>query len=131
MEGCKTFEILGNGQQTRAFTYVDDIVNGLITLAESDLQNETVNLGSSEETRIFDLANMILRFVGVDTRRVEFVFRPGHPLDVQKRSASIERARRLLSWKPRIDLQTGLRKTIDWFDESRSKRIKSTVQGEC
>lgn len=114
------FEILGNGHQTRGFTYVNDIVEGLIMLAESDFQGEVVNLGSPQETRVLDLANMILKHIGVDSRGIEFRFAPAHPLDVQRRAASIEKAKRLLDWYPKTSLHEGLTKTIDWFQETHS-----------
>ena len=119
--GKKTFEILGDGKQTRSFMYISDAVEGLVRLAESERSGDIVNIGSDRETSIRELAGMILREAGVDPEAIEFVHSPVHPKDVLRRAADVRRARDLLGWEPKVTLEDGLRTTVAWFRE-RPKR---------
>jgi nucleoside-diphosphate-sugar epimerase len=114
-KGKKTFEILGDGKQTRSFMYISDAVEGLIRLAESERRGDIVNIGSDREISIQEVASLILGEVGIREDSVEFVHSPVHPKDVLRRAADIRRARTLLGWEPKVPLEEGLRTTIDWF----------------
>lgn len=115
--GKKTFEIFGDGSQTRSFTYVTDTVNGFLLAAEKG-KCEAYNLGIEEETRILELAYLIWKIFDVQP---EIVLLPTILGDVKRRCASGEKARRDLSWRPQTSLSDGLKRTVDWFMESCSE----------
>lgn len=103
--------IYGNGSQTRSFCFVDDLVEGLILLINSDV-SIPVNLGNPNEISMIELAEKILNLSG---SKSEFVFHDLPQDDPQKRSPDIGRAKSKLDWKPRIDLSEGLIPTLEWF----------------
>lgn len=105
--------IFGDGNQTRAFLYVDDWVEATLKmLFTKGLKGEVINIGSDKETRIIDLANMIIKLTN---SRSKIRFLPPRPDDPPRRAADISKAKRLLNWEPKTPLEDGLRKTIDWF----------------
>ena len=105
--------IYGDGSQTRSFTYVDDLVRGLVALLNSD-ESEPVNLGNPEEVTIRTLAEAVLELTGSDSELVEEPL----PIDDPKvRCPDIGRAREVLGWEPTVTLRNGLVPTIDWFRE--------------
>jgi UDP-glucuronate decarboxylase len=111
--------IYGTGSQTRSFCYVDDLIEGFILLMNSpDDFTGPVNLGNPFEFTILELANKILTLTG---SRSELVFKPLPVNDPQKRKPDITVALRELKWKPRIQLEEGLKKTISYFDNLLSK----------
>jgi len=103
--------IYGDGLQTRSFTYVTDMVRGLLLLLGS---NETgpVNLGSERETAIGELAEMI---IGLSGSRSVISHLPPEPDDPRRRRPDIALAKRALGWEPKVGLEDGLKLTIDWF----------------
>lgn len=114
----------GDGLQTRSFTYVTDHVAGIVAAVEgSRADNLVVNIGAEEEISIRALAELIWRLVqGEDSRpRIETIPYAsfGNYEDVMRRVPDISRARELLAFEPRVDLETGLRKTIRWQAERR------------
>lgn len=107
--------IYGDGSQTRSFCYVSDMVDGLIRLMESDIdQMEPINLGNPEERTISELADAILDLVG---RPASVVHRPLPIDDPRRRRPDISRATALLDWTPRMPLVEGLARTCAWFAE--------------
>jgi dTDP-glucose 4,6-dehydratase len=101
--------VFGDGQQTRSFCYVDDLVRGIIALAES-VEHEPVNIGNPDEFTLLELAETVIEVTG---SRSEIVFE-ALPLDDPKtRQPDIARARDLLGWEPSVGLRDGLRRTID------------------
>ena len=103
--------VYGDGDQTRSFCFVSDLVRGIIALAESDV-HEPVNIGNPAEMTIRQLADAIIAATGSHSR----VVRKPLPADDPKvRQPDITRARTLLGWEPRIPLAEGLRKTIEYF----------------
>lgn len=113
-------EIHGDGLQTRSFTYVSDHVDGITRCIEMNEANNLVfNLGNTYEISILDLARLIWRLVrDKHTPKIRFTpyatFGKGKYEDVMRRIPDITRARMLLGFEPRVDLETGLRKTIAW-----------------
>jgi UDP-glucuronate decarboxylase len=106
--------LYGNGQQTRAFCYVDDLVDGFLRMmATPDHITGPVNIGNPHEITILELAERILAITGSRSR---LVFRPLPQDDPTQRCPDITQARTELGWEPRIDLHSGLSKTIDYFD---------------
>jgi dTDP-glucose 4,6-dehydratase len=102
--------IHGDGRQTRSLCYVDDLVEGLFRFLVSPLQGP-LNLGNPEEISVLDLALSVRRVVG-SSSEVLFVERPQD--DPERRCPDISRARQELNWEPRIPLEEGLRRTVDW-----------------
>jgi dTDP-glucose 4,6-dehydratase len=105
--------IFGNGQQTRSFCYVSDLVDGVIRLMESDV-NEPVNIGNPHEMTIEEIARAIIRLTGSGSK---LVYRPLPEDDPRVRQPDITRARTLLNWEPKVGLEEGLTKTLGYFRE--------------
>jgi len=103
--------IYGDGYQTRSFCYVDDLINGMILLMDSDYQNP-VNIGNPNEFSIKELANIIRELINP---KLTFNYKELPKDDPRQRKPSIELAKNLLNWEPKIELKEGLLKTIDWF----------------
>ncbi|MFC7476229.1 UDP-glucuronic acid decarboxylase family protein [Dankookia sp. GCM10030260] len=105
--------IYGDGRQTRAFCYVDDLIGGLMAMmAADDDVTGPINLGNPHEMPILTLAEHVIRLTGSRSRIVR---RPLPQDDPTQRCPDITRARQLLNWEPRISLEQGLRRTIDYF----------------
>jgi len=107
--------IYGDGQQTRSFCYVDDLIEGIVRLLFSDV-HEPVNIGNPAEITILEFAETINRLTG---NRAGLVFLPDKRLgsDPQRRQPDIRRARSLLGWEPKISLEEGLARTIPYFQQ--------------
>ncbi len=101
--------VFGDGSQTRSFCYVDDLIRGLILLAESG-EHLPVNIGNPTEMTLLELAEAVVRATGSSS---QIVFEALPVDDPQVRQPDITRARQLLGWKPEIELVEGLRRTLD------------------
>lgn len=114
-EGKAPFDIQGAGTETRSFCYVDDVVQGILTMYEKGGHREIYHIGSDEEVSIRDLASRIGDIVGVDLD-----IRPGAsaPGGTPRRCADISKMRSL-GWSPVTSLDEGLRRTVDWYTEHR------------
>ena len=110
--------IFGDGTQTRSFTYVSDLVDGVLRLMESDT-NDPVNIGNPQEVTIEEIARTIIRLVG---SKSQLVYRPLPVDDPKQRRPDITRARTILRWEPKIGLEEGLMKTIDYFKNKLASR---------
>jgi UDP-glucose 4-epimerase len=108
--------IHGDGSQIRAWCYVDDLVDALLLVLERpEAVGEVFNVGNQRSVvTIFDLASRIRRLMGAD---VEIKFRPLHYTDVEMRIPNVDKARALLGWEPKVDLDEGLVRTIAWYRE--------------
>lgn len=105
--------VYGNGDQTRSFCYISDLVTGLVALAESDV-NSPVNIGNPTEMTILQLAENIIKATNSSSRIVH----KGLPADdPQVRQPDITRARTLLNWEPIVPIDAGLSTTIEYFRE--------------
>ncbi len=119
--------IYGDGSQTRAFCYVDDLVAGLAgMMATPDAETGPVNLGNPHEIPVRELAERIIRLTGTRSRIVR---RPLPADDPTQRCPDIGLARRLLDWEPTVTLEVGLERTIGYFDRVLS-RGQATPVGE-
>ena len=105
--------VFGDGSQTRSFQYISDLVDGIWRMMQSSV-SEPVNIGNPQEMTLLELAKRIIRLAG---SRSEIVFRPLPEDDPKVRQPDISRARALLGWEPRVDVEEGLRLTLDWFRE--------------
>ena len=103
--------IFGNGTQTRSFCYVTDLVDGILRLAESE-ENDPVNIGNPHEMTIEEIARTIIRMTG---SKSQIVYRPLPEDDPKVRQPDITRARTLLGWEPKVGLEEGLTKTLEYF----------------
>ena len=103
--------IYGDGTQTRSFCYVDDLINGLMILMESNF-NSPINIGNTEEITILELAKLIKNKINKD---LEFSYKLLPKNDPIKRNPSLLIAKKELEWKPSISLEIGLNKTIEYF----------------
>ena len=103
--------IYGDGNQTRSFCYVDDLVQGLILLMDSGVELP-VNLGNPQEFTMIKLAKKIIELVGSDSG---FILQDLPEDDPQKRCPDIDRAKSLIGWSPKISLSEGLVPTLNWF----------------
>jgi dTDP-glucose 4,6-dehydratase len=101
--------VFGDGSQTRSFCYVDDLIRGLISLAESGV-HEPVNLGNPDELTLLEMAQLV---VELTQSRSEIVFEALPVDDPKIRQPDITRARDLLGWQPEVEIRDGLRRTID------------------
>ena len=106
--------IYGDGNQTRSFCYIDDLINGMILLMMSDYQNP-INIGNPNEFSIRELASLVRELINPN---LEFVYKELPEDDPKKRQPSIQLAKDLLDWEPKIELKDGLSKTIDWFKKN-------------
>jgi dTDP-glucose 4,6-dehydratase len=106
--------VYGNGDQTRSFCYVSDEIDGFLRLAKSD-EHLPVNIGNPSEFTILECANMILKVTG-STSHIRYEPLPQD--DPKQRCPDISKARALLGWEPKIDLETGLRLSLDYFKKA-------------
>jgi dTDP-glucose 4,6-dehydratase len=103
--------VFGDGSQTRSFTYVTDLVDGIIRLMLSP-ENDPVNIGNPHEMTIKEIAETIIRMTGSKSR---IVYKPLPVDDPKQRRPDITRARTILNWEPKVALEEGLVKTIEYF----------------
>jgi len=103
--------VFGDGSQTRSFTYITDLVDGIIRLMLSDA-NDPVNIGNPVEMTIKQIAETIIRMTGAKSR---IIYKPLPTDDPKQRRPDITRARTLLGWEPKVQLEEGLVKTIEYF----------------
>lgn len=107
----KPITVYGNGSQTRSFCYIDDLVEGIIKLMNSNM-HAPVNLGNPNEFTIKELAKIVLELTGSKSK---IVYRPLPQDDPKQRKPVISLAKRMLNWQPKTPLKEGLEKTISWF----------------
>lgn len=109
-----TMTVYGEGSQTRSFCYVSDEIQGLLGLARTD-EHTPVNIGNPAEWTILECAKAVLRVTG---SKSTIEFRPLPQDDPTQRRPDITKAKRLFGWAPKIDLETGLRLSLDYFRRS-------------
>jgi dTDP-glucose 4,6-dehydratase len=106
--------VYGDGSQTRSFCYVSDEIDGFMRLARSE-EGLPVNIGNPNEFTILECANVVLKVVG-SSSRIQYESLPQD--DPKQRRPDISKARQLLGWEPRIDLETGLRLSLNYFKKA-------------
>lgn len=107
----KPFSIYGNGTQTRSFCYIDDLVDGIFKVIHSRI-NDPINLGNPHEFTILKLAKLVIKLTGAKNK---IVFKSLPQDDPKQRQPDISMARKILKWRPMVELDEGLQKTVDWF----------------
>jgi dTDP-glucose 4,6-dehydratase len=115
--GGEPLTVYGNGQQTRSFCYVSDEIDGFIRLSKSD-EHLPVNIGNPNEFTILECAQLVLKVTG---SKSQIRYEPLPPDDPKQRCPDITKARQLLGWEPRVDLETGLRLSLDYFKKAISE----------
>ncbi len=118
----KPLEVFGDGSQSRDFTYVDDVARGTV----SALKNPgfaVINLGGHKPYRLSEMIRLIERFLGKKARLKKLSF---HKADLKATWADIHQAQRKLGWKPKVGLEEGIRRTVQWYLENRKwlRKIK-------
>lgn len=113
----KPLPITGDGTETRDWTYVDDVINGLLAMGiKEEAIGEAINLGSAMEHRVIDMANTVNEITG---NQAGIKYAPRRDWDAKTNLlSSIEKAQRLLDYQPQTDFETGLRKVHEWFVEN-------------
>ena len=106
--------VYGNGQQTRSFCYVSDEIDGFLRLSKSE-EHLPVNIGNPNEFTILECAQQVLKVTG---SKSEIRYEPLPPDDPKQRCPDITKARHLLGWEPKIDLEAGLRQSLDYFKKA-------------
>lgn len=124
--GQNPFEVWGDGNQVRNWTYVDDIVRGTILAAEKIDDATAINLGTTERVRVIDAVRMILEYTG---HRAEIVFRPDMPTGPANRVADNSLAKTLLGWEPQVPFKEGLKRTIDWYFATKDREQVRRILG--
>jgi UDP-glucuronate decarboxylase len=110
----KDITVYGTGQQTRSFCYVEDLVDGMIRLMESDDSvTGPINMGNPGEFTMLELAEKVIKFTKTDSKIV-YKDLPGD--DPQQRRPDISQAKQLLNWEPKFDLDEGLKRAIRYFE---------------
>ncbi len=110
----KDISIYGDGSQSRSFCFVEDLIDGLISLMEAPNLTGPINLGNPNEFTILELAELI---IGLTDSRSKVIFEPLPSDDPRQRKPDISLAKLELNWQPRVELLEGLRKTIKYFEE--------------
>ena len=111
----KDITVYGDGSQTRSFCYVDDLIQGMFKMMETeDDFTGPVNLGNPQEFSVLELAEKV---IDLTNSRSKIVFKPLPPDDPKRRRPDITLAKKKLNWEPKMPLEEGLKKTIEYFDE--------------
>jgi UDP-glucuronate decarboxylase len=119
----ETITVYGNGEQTRSFCYVEDLIDGLTRLMNMPSEvTGPINLGNPIEVRIIDFAELIKRIVG---SKSEIRFEPLPEDDPCRRKPDISLAKKTLGWEPKVPVEEGLKKTVDYFEDLLSIDMKA------
>jgi dTDP-glucose 4,6-dehydratase len=111
--------VYGNGSQTRSFCYVSDEIDGLMRLAKSS-EHLPVNIGNPNEFTILECAQQVIKVTGSKSK---IAYEPLPQDDPKQRRPDITKARQLLGWEPKIDLETGLRMSLDYFKKAGAEEV--------
>ncbi len=111
------FEVWGNGEQIRNWTYVDDIVEGTILAAEKIDDGTALNLGTMERIRVMDAVKMVMEMSG---HRTDIITQPDMPTGPVNRVADNALSKKLLDWEPKVLFSEGLKRTMEWYASART-----------
>ena len=112
----ETVRVNGDGEQSRGFTYVDDIARGTI-LGLKPLGFQVINLGGHETIKINDLLKIFEKQIG---QEAQIEHHPAHPADMKTNWANVEKAEELLGWRPEVTLNEGIANLIAWYQAERT-----------
>jgi nucleoside-diphosphate-sugar epimerase len=111
----QSLRVNGDGEQSRGFTYLDDIARGTIQ-ALRPVGYEIINLGGHETITINELIRLLEHQIG---KKAQIEYYPAHPADLFANHANVEKGGKLLGWEPRVSLEEGVRRVVDWYKENR------------
>jgi UDP-glucose 4-epimerase len=118
LSGQRPLQIFGSGEQTRTLTHVDDIAEGIVTAMRSPGGlNEDFNISASRELTIAEIARIVWEACGHDPAALELEHLPSFAVDVQRRWPAVEKARSVLGWQARIEVEDGIASTVRWLRE--------------
>ena len=120
------YPIWGDGHQERDFTFVEDIVEGMINASQKIFDGTPINLGTGRRYKITDVADIIFNILG--WRPSKLKYEKSMPVGPLSRALDITRAKKLLKWEPRVSLKEGLRRTMKWYADQ--ERVKWIVKKE-
>jgi UDP-glucose 4-epimerase len=116
LAGQRPLQIFGSGEQTRTLTHVDDIADGVVTAMSSPAGlNEDFNISAARELTVAEIARIVWEACGEDPAAFELEHLPTFEVDVQRRWPSVEKARELLGWSARIEVEDGIAATVRWL----------------
>ncbi len=121
------YEIWGTGEQDRNFTYVGDIVEGMIRAVEYVEDGSAVNIGTADHVKVIDVARNIFEITGFTPKRISFD--TSKPVGVFSRAANVDRVRALLNWEPSTSLEEGLQRTIEWYYSTKDREQVAKTLG--
>lgn len=114
--GQRPLQIFGSGEQTRTLTHVDDIADGIVTAMGSPKGlNEDFNISAARELTVAEIARIVWEACGENPEEFALEHLPSFTVDVPRRWPSVEKARRLLGWEARIDVEEGIAATVAWL----------------
>ena len=121
LSGQYSLELLGDGEQTRCFTHVSDVADGIITVAlNAEAKNEDFNIGNDKEIKMIDLAKKIWQLMNPKKPfKVKFV--TGYKFDIQRRVPDVSKAKKMLNWEPKVNFNEGLLEVIEWLKKKQKK----------
>jgi nucleoside-diphosphate-sugar epimerase len=123
LKAKKEIEIWGDGQQTRSFLYIDDCLDAVYRLMQSDY-SEPINIGTSENVTIDGLAQLVMKIAGKELRIKHLLDKPQ---GVRGRNADLTLIKQQLGWEPKVRLEDGMRRVYEWIEaekESQSEEEK-------
>ena len=121
LEGQYPLQLLGDGQQTRCFTHVRDIADGIITVAlHPKGENEDFNIGSDKEIKMIDLARIIWQVAKVQ-KPFKVKFLKPYKYDIKRRVPNISKVKKLINWQPKVKFEEGLKEVILWLKSQKSE----------
>src|SRR5512136_3030188 len=112
----RPLKINGDGEQSRGFTYLDDIARGTI-MGLKPVGYEIINLGGHEVIKINELVRMLENLIG---RKANLTYYPAHPADMNTNWADVGKAHQVLQWKPQVGLEQGVNNLVNWYKQEQS-----------
>lgn len=112
IDGGKQITMFGDGSSERDYTYIEDVVDGVVKALPKAFEFEIINLGNSNPVKLKDLIALIESTLGKEARVKKLPIQPG---DVSRTYADISKAKKLLNWEPKTKIEAGLAKVVDWY----------------
>lgn len=123
LSGQYPLELLGDGKQTRCFTHVSDVADGVITVALSaKAKNEDFNIGTDFEINVLDLAKKIWKLMKFK-KPFEAKFVKGFKFDIKRRVPDVAKTKKMLNWEPKVNFEKGLSEVIEWLREEQKNQV--------
>ena len=111
----ETITRFGDGSSSRDYTYVLDIVDGIIKAIEKPFKFEIINLGNNNPVKLNEFIGLVEKLTG---KKAKIMESPRNPADVEKTFADISKAKKLLGWKPKVSLKEGMKNFVEWYKNS-------------